>query len=100
VGRASHGNEQTNLFNEEVSTDMTTATNFATVTLDVSRIPEGWAWTIAANSHAGVPFFTAYVTYPKPTPEDQQALECQLSSADTPQAALDIALLKAKGAQK
>ena len=78
---------------------MTTAT-VKTITLDVSRVPEDWAWTIAANSSAGVPFFTAYVTYPKPSMEDRNALECQVGFADTPQAALDIALIKAKGVQK
>ena len=78
---------------------MTTATT-ATITLDVSRVPEGWGWTIAQNWYAGAPFFAAYVTYPKPTAEKEDALGCQQGMADAPQTALDIALFKAKGVQK
>ena len=78
---------------------MTTATT-ATITLDVSRVPEGWGWTIAQNWYAGAPFFAGYVTYPEPSGEDRDALGCQQGIAETPQAALDIALLKAKGVQK
>ena len=78
---------------------MTTAT-VKTITLDVSRVPEGWGWTISANRHAGKPFFAGYVNYPEPSVEDRDALGCQQGIAETPQAALDIALLKAKGVQK
>ena len=77
---------------------MTTATT-ATITLDVSRVPEGWGWTIAQNWYAGAPFFAASVTYPKPTAEKADALGCQQGIPETPQATLHIAMLKAKGVQ-
>ncbi len=76
--------------------EMRPARNDVTYILNLSRLPDGWGWSI--NQTTGFPdHITAYIHYPGFVDVDEPTSLCESAYGRSPQEAFDLALDKALG---